>query len=110
MGNKSLMKRVTYKHSLDNIALVSPPITELEKTILLSFLLASRGKYENFVKADDIVKKFIPRQRKIVISFMRKLARNKLLEKSGDKYRLTEQGIKVAQHLLVTGARFAKFS
>jgi predicted transcriptional regulator len=78
-------------------------LTELEKTILLVFLVNSKGKIEKFVKPIVVIQKFPVRQRKAVGRFLLRLARKNLLEKKGTNYRLTKDGARTAANLLRTG-------
>jgi predicted transcriptional regulator len=82
-------------------------ITELEKTILLSALILSRGDIKKLFKEDDIVLKFPMRQRKTVRRFIKKLVKDGyLIESSNKNYRLSEEGLKIASRLLYEGGTF----
>jgi Mn-dependent DtxR family transcriptional regulator len=79
-------------------------ITELEKTILLAFLISSKGNIKKFISGESVVRRFKVRQRRMVAMFMEKLVKKGMLEKRYRSYRLTDGGVKVARGLLVTGA------
>jgi len=83
-------------------------ITELEKTILISSLLLSKGNTKKFIKEDDIVIKFPMRQRKTVRRFFQRLVKDECLTKSkdGKTFRLSIEGLKIASNLLYGGATF----
>ena len=79
-------------------------LTELEKTILLAFLVLAKDRY---LPEDDLVFRFPTRQRKIVRRYIKKLEKLNLVEKHPKKksYRLTKDGMKRALRLLHEGAR-----
>jgi predicted transcriptional regulator len=82
-------------------------ITELEKTILLSALILTKGNTEKLFKEDDVVLKFPMRQRKTVRRFVKKLVKEGyLIEFSGKNYKLSEEGLKIASRLLYEGGTF----
>jgi predicted transcriptional regulator len=82
-------------------------ITELEKTVLLSALILTRGNTKKLFKEDEIVLKFPMRQRKTVRRFVKKLVKEGyLIESSGKNYRLSEEGLKIATRLLHEGGTF----
>lgn len=79
-------------------------LTELDKTILLSFLIL--GKDTNkFISDSKIISKFPVRQRKAVRKHIKKLEHDKLLGKHRTKesHQLTEEGLKRAKRLLAEG-------
>ena len=79
-------------------------LTELEKTILLAFLVLDRDKYFSEM---ELVLKFPVRQRKTVARYVKKLEKTNLLEKhpTQSSYKLTKEGVKQALKLLHEGAR-----
>jgi predicted transcriptional regulator len=79
-------------------------LTELEKTILLAFLVLDRDKYFSEV---ELVLKFPIRQRKTVGRYIKKLEKTNLLEKDPTQtsYKLTKEGAKQALKLLHKGAK-----
>jgi len=81
-------------------------MTELDKTILLSFLILAKGT-SRYISQDLVVFKFPIRQRKSVIKYIKKLEKDKLLSKYATKesYRLTDEGLKKALRLLHYGAK-----
>lgn len=81
-------------------------LTELDKTILLSFLILAKGT-SRYISQDPVVLKFPIRQRRSVIKYIKKLEKDKLLSKYATKesYRLTDEGLKKALRLLHEGAR-----
>jgi predicted transcriptional regulator len=82
-------------------------ITELEKTILLSAMILSKGDTKKIFKEDDIVLKFPMRQRKTVRRFVKKLVKEGyLIESSNKNYKLSEEGLKIATKLLYEGGTF----
>ncbi|HLC39314.1 MAG TPA: hypothetical protein VJJ76_00335 [archaeon] len=78
-------------------------ITELEKTILIAFAVVSKGT-GNFIHQDDIILQFSRRQRKMVEMFIKKLAKDRFLDKKYNTYRLSDMGKKVVARLLSEGA------
>lgn len=83
--------------------------TELEKTILMAVLVTVKN-VKRYVREEEIVLKFPRRQRKMVKLYFSKLVKGGYLTKHpvGDKYTLTEKGIKVVKKLLVEGATLWK--
>lgn len=81
-------------------------LTELDKTILLAFLVLAKGT-ARYVSQDEIIIKFPIRQRKMVLKYIKKLEKDKLLSKHATKesYKLTEDGMKYALKLLHEGAK-----
>jgi Mn-dependent DtxR family transcriptional regulator len=79
-------------------------LTELEKTILLAFLILDRDK---FFSEAELISKFPIRQRKTVGRYIKKLEKAKLLEKHPKQasYILTKEGTKQALKLLYEGAK-----
>jgi hypothetical protein len=78
-------------------------VTELEKTILIAFAVMSKGS-DNFLHEDEIVLQFSLRQRKMVRMFIKKLARDRFLDKKYNTYRLDQLGKKQVARLLSEGA------
>ncbi|TAL47393.1 hypothetical protein EPN87_03005 [archaeon] len=84
-------------------------ITELEKAIVLAFLLSSKGKLEKFLNREEVLKRFKIRQRRMATRYMEKLVRKKVLEKKGNDYKLSGEGIRLAKNLLATGVALGYF-
>ncbi|MCS7106273.1 MAG: hypothetical protein NZ942_03085 [Candidatus Aenigmarchaeota archaeon] len=82
-------------------------ITELEKTILLSVLIVTKGDLKKVIGEDEIVLKFPMRQRKNVRRFLKKLVKEGyLIESPSKNYRLSGEGFKIASKLLYEGGTF----
>lgn len=81
-------------------------ITELEKTILLSFLIMARGNAKKVLREEDITLKFPAKQRKMVRRHISRLAKYRLLMKTNSGYQLTNIGLKEATKTLSEGATF----
>ncbi|MEM5829175.1 MAG: hypothetical protein QW040_01015 [Candidatus Aenigmatarchaeota archaeon] len=81
-------------------------LTELEKTILLSALILTKGNPKKSFKEEEIVLKFPMRQRKTVRRFIKKLVNERYLVESGKNYKLSEEGLNVASKLLYEGGTF----
>lgn len=81
-------------------------LTELEKSILLAFLVLSKGEKEKYIKEDLVVFKFPRQQRKAVRKGFRKLVADKLLVKNPEEqsYRLSDDGLKRSTKILSEGA------
>lgn len=81
-------------------------LTELGKSILLAFLVLSKGKKEKYIKEDLVVFKFPRQQRKAVRKGFEKLVADKLLVKNPKEqsYRLSEEGLKRSTKILSEGA------
>lgn len=81
-------------------------LTELDKTILLTFLVSAKG-ISKYVTKEDVISKFPVRQRKAVLRYIKKLEKDKLLSKhvTKESYKLTEEGVKKALKLLHEGAK-----
>lgn len=79
-------------------------LTELEKTVLLSFLVLAK---KEFLLAESVVNKFPVRQRKHVRNAIKKLEMNKFLvgHPKKESYKLSEKGLKNALKLLHEGAK-----
>lgn len=83
-------------------------VTELEKTILLSVLLLSKGKPQKLITQDEIVLKFPMRQRKSIRRYVKKLVEEGYLTKNphAESYRLSIEGQKLSLNLLHQGGTF----
>ena len=81
-------------------------LTELEKTILLSVLILTRGDTTKLFKEEDIVIKFPMRQRKNVRRFFRKLVKDGYILEVEGKFKLSEEGLKTSSRLLYEGGTF----
>jgi len=81
-------------------------LTELDKTILLAFLVLTKGK-EIYVDEPSIVLKFRMRQRPMVRRRLKRLVRERLLLKHPKErsYRLSKTGLKQALKILHEGAK-----
>lgn len=86
-------------------------LTELEKTILISFYALTQGSTRRAVSETELLSKFPARQRKAVRKYMRELVRKKLLiEQKGKKkgemdYRFTKRAIRETTKIIIGGAR-----
>ncbi len=78
-------------------------LTELEKTIMLVFLIFTKGTIDKYLSEDFLLSKFVPRQRKMVKKSLRRLTKNNLLVKKEISYSLTKEGLKRASSLLHEG-------
>jgi hypothetical protein len=85
-------------------------LTELERTILLAFLVFTKSSVDKYIEEDFIASKFTKRQRSVVKSYLRKMERNKLVEKhpSENSYKLSKTGLKHALKILHEGAKLWK--
>ncbi|MDI6825700.1 MAG: hypothetical protein QMD36_00690 [Candidatus Aenigmarchaeota archaeon] len=85
-------------------------LTELEKTILLVFLVFTKGSVDKYLQEDFIASKFTKRQRPIVRSYLRRLSRDGLLEKHPTEasYKLVKLGLKHASKILHEGTKLWK--
>ncbi|MEM5852835.1 MAG: hypothetical protein QXS37_02910 [Candidatus Aenigmatarchaeota archaeon] len=81
-------------------------LTELEKTILLSVMILTRGDIKKFFKEDEIILKFPMRQRKTVRRFFKKLVKEGYLVEMDGKFKMSEEGLKLASKLLYEGGTF----
>jgi len=81
-------------------------LTELEKSVLLAFLVLSKGQKEKYIKGDLVVFKFPRQQRKAVRKSLENLVTDKLLTRNprDQSYRLTEDGLKRSTRILSEGA------
>lgn len=82
-------------------------LTELEKTVLLAFLVLVKKQTEKFQSEESIVIKFPIRQRKNVRKAIKKLEKNNFLIKhtTQESYKFSEKGLKNALNLLHEGAK-----
>lgn len=82
-------------------------LTELEKSILLIFLVATKGEKERYIEKDFIVSKFSISRKKIARKTLERLVEDKLLSKNpeGESYKLTENGFERSRKLLSEGVR-----
>jgi hypothetical protein len=85
-------------------------LTELEKTIMLVFLVFTKGSVDKHLSEEFILSKFVPRQRKLVRRAIRRLIKNSLLDKKPKElnYKFTKQGLKRASRILHEGAKLWK--
>ena len=93
-------------HFTTYVVIMAKILTELEKTILLSAMILVRGDTKKLFKEEDIVLKFPMRQRKTVRRFVKRLVKEGYLIEAGKKYRLSEEGLKIASRLLHEGGTF----
>ncbi len=80
-------------------------LTELEKSILLAFLVLSKGA-QKYLDRDLIVLKFPRQQRRSVRKYLIKLLDKKLITKHPreERYQLSEAGLKRSGKVLSEGA------
>lgn len=85
-------------------------LTELEKTIMLVFLVFTKSSVDKYLSESFILSKFIPRQRKMIRKSILRLMKNGLLDKhlKEDSYKLTRMGLKRALRILHEGAKLWK--
>ena len=83
-------------------------LTELEKTIMLIFLVFTKGSLDKPLSEDFILSKFVPRQRKMVRKALKRLVKNNLLVKKKVNYNLTKEGLKESSKMLHEGAKLWK--
>jgi len=86
-------------------------LTELDKTILLAFLVFTKGSLDTYVKSEELESKFSIRKRKLVRISLKRLTERKLLirHEREDKYKFSKEGLKNASLLLREGAKLWKF-
>ncbi|MDI6798751.1 MAG: hypothetical protein QMD12_02025 [Candidatus Aenigmarchaeota archaeon] len=82
-------------------------LTELEKTVLLTFLVLAKKQTSKFQSEESIVLKFPMRQRKNVRKAIKKLEKGGFLIKHAtqESYKFSEKGLKNALRLLYEGAK-----
>ncbi len=80
-------------------------LTELEKTVLITFLVFMKKNKNRGISEEEVVLKFPMRQRKNVREAIENLKKSNLLIKKEGKTKLSDKGIKEAMELLKTGAR-----
>lgn len=85
-------------------------IRELDKTILLAFLVLTKGSLDKYVKEEDITSKFARMKRKMIRYALARLAHAKLLSKhpKENKYKFTQGGLDEARKVLYQGAKLWK--
>ncbi len=85
-------------------------IRELDKTLLLGFLVLTKGSLRKYIKEEEITSKFPPMKRKMVRYAIKRLARAKLLSKhpKEKRYKFTKEGLKEAKKVLYQGAKIWK--
>lgn len=86
-------------------------LTELKKSILLVFLVFAKDSVDKYIDEKTILSKFSKRQRKLVIRSIRDLERNEILVKhpEDNRYKLTDEGSKIASTVLTEGAKLWKY-
>lgn len=82
-------------------------VTEFEKTILLSLFVLAKGSTRKYVSLDSLLSKFPIRQRKLVRSYVEKLAGEKFLikHKTKESYKIAKNTLKIISSYLVTGPK-----
>jgi hypothetical protein len=85
-------------------------LTELEKSILLIFLVGTKGDKEKYLDESFIVSKFSISRKKIARNSLKKLVEDRLLSKDSkeEKYKLTDNGFERSKVLLSQGVRSIK--
>lgn len=85
--------------------------TELEKTILLVFMVSTKGSTRKYLDQDFVTSKFTMRKRKYVRKSLKKLASEGLLKKhkKEKKYRFTKKGVEEASKILHEGAKLWRY-
>lgn len=80
-------------------------LTEFEKTILLSLFILAKGSTGRYIPLEMLLSKFPIRQRKLVKQFVEKLAKEKLLAKRDEKYRICKLALKDISDFLIHGPK-----
>ena len=82
-------------------------LTELDKTVLLAFLVSVKKQPGRFISEDSIVMKFPMRQRRNARTSIKRLIQSDILIRhtKENSYRLSENGLKTASKLLFEGAK-----
>jgi hypothetical protein len=85
-------------------------LTELEKTIMLVFLVFTKGSLEKYLKEEFITSKFTMRRRIVVRRSLVRLVKDGLLIKHPEEasYKFSKKGLKRASDLLHEGAKLWK--
>lgn len=83
--------------------------TELEKTVLLVFMVFTKGSTEKYLDENFITSKFTRRKRKFVRKSLKKLAKEGILDRKKKSYRFTKKGLKEASKILHEGAKLWKY-
>lgn len=85
-------------------------IKELDKTILLAFLVLTKGSLDKYMKEEDITSKFARMKRKMIRYALHRLVHAKLLSKhpKENKYKFTREGLNEAKKVLYQGAKLWK--
>lgn len=82
-------------------------LTEIEKTILLSFFILAKGSTSKYIHFESLLSRFPIRQRKIVKKYVEKLAEENFLikHKKENSYRVSKNSLKIISSYLVGGPR-----
>jgi hypothetical protein len=85
-------------------------LTELEKTIILVFLVFTKGSLDKYLKEGFITSKFTMRQRIVVRRSLVRLVKDGLLIKHPKEasYKFSKKGLKRASDLLHEGVKLWK--
>ena len=84
--------------------------TELDKTVLLAFLVFTKGSLDTYISQKKITSGFAIRKRKAVRRSIKKLTKEKLLIKhtKENKHKFTKNGLKSTSKVLSEGAKLWK--
>jgi len=84
-------------------------LTELEKTILLVFLVFTKSSLDRYLTEEFITSKFTMRQRKMVRISLKRLRKEGLIIKHPrERYKFSKTGLKRASSILHEGAKLWK--
>jgi len=85
-------------------------IREVDKTILLGFLVLTKGSLDKYVKQEDITSKFPPMKRKMIRYALKRLVHARLLSEHPEEntYKFTQDGLNEARKVLYQGAKLWK--
>ena len=83
-------------------------LTELEKTLLVSFYALAKGSTEEYVDESLLLSKFPIRQRKLLKEYIRKFVKKGILikHKKENSYRVSKKAIPIISSLIMKGVTF----
>lgn len=86
---------------------VGMKLTEIEKTILMSFYILSKGSTRRYIDKDIFLEKFPTRQRKTIRRYINRLRNKGLIKKHRreNKYRLDKGGINEIAKFISNGVK-----
>ena len=80
-------------------------LTELEKTILLSFFVLAKGSTRKYIPLNVLLSKFPIRQRKMVKAYVEALSKRKFLSEKNGSYRVEKKALAHISQFLIKGAK-----